>query len=260
MRYFFHIVDRYGLFPDVTGCDCADHGAAVLHAGRIATELAKAGEFFRSSVVFVARTAVSKPSPARGQDLATPIASQGLKSLKGIDLADFLPLLPTENPRCASGKAASKVFARRWLVCCYPPAPTVRRAAGALAKRERKETAFKPFEAVMFAATTLAACAGVYVLAAGVISVRDLVPGYMEANMNIPAVYSALILVGLVAAIGPSNPSLAQTKDSGVSAPASAGPASEGARPNTNTNPTKHRYWRHQGGRHPHYGSRRVRT
>jgi hypothetical protein len=22
----------------------------------------------------------------------------------------------------------------------------------------------------------------------------------------------------------------------------------------------KHRYWRHRGGKHPHYGSRRIRT
>jgi hypothetical protein len=42
-------------------------------------------------------------------------------------------------------------------------------------------------------------------------------------------------------------------KDTGASAPKSAAP-------NTNTNPTKHRYWRHRGGKHPHYGSRRVRT
>jgi hypothetical protein len=41
-------------------------------------------------------------------------------------------------------------------------------------------------------------------------------------------------------------------KEGGASAPKSA-------TPNTNTNPTKHRYWRHRGGRHPHFGSRRVR-
>ena len=29
---------------------------------------------------------------------------------------------------------------------------------------------------------------------------------------------------------------------------------------NTKTKPTKHRYWRHRGGSHPHYGSRRIRT
>jgi hypothetical protein len=54
MRYFFHIVDKYGLSPDGTGCECADQDAAVLHARRIAAELAKAGEFFRASFVLVA--------------------------------------------------------------------------------------------------------------------------------------------------------------------------------------------------------------
>lgn len=40
-----------------------------------------------------------------------------------------------------------------------------------LAKRERKEVTFRPFEAVMFAAITIAACAGVYALAVGAISI-----------------------------------------------------------------------------------------
>ena len=34
--------------------------------------------------------------------------------------------------------------------------------------------------------------------------------------------------------------------------------ASTSASPNVGS--TKHRYWRHRGGKHPHYGSRRVRT
>jgi hypothetical protein len=54
MRYFFHIVDKYGLSPDRTGWEHADQDAAVLLAKRIAAELAKAGEFFRSSFVLVA--------------------------------------------------------------------------------------------------------------------------------------------------------------------------------------------------------------
>jgi hypothetical protein len=41
--------------------------------------------------------------------------------------------------------------------------------------------------------------------------------------------------------------------DAGASTPG-------GSTPNTNMTPTKHRYWRHRGGVHPHYGSRRVRT
>ncbi|MBH5384801.1 basic amino acid/polyamine antiporter [Bradyrhizobium diversitatis] len=40
-----------------------------------------------------------------------------------------------------------------------------------LAKRERKETPFRPFEAILFAAITVAACAGVYALSTGAISV-----------------------------------------------------------------------------------------
>src|SRR5215475_10986622 len=40
-----------------------------------------------------------------------------------------------------------------------------------LAKRERKETIFRPFEAIMFAALTVAACTGVYALATGAISI-----------------------------------------------------------------------------------------
>jgi Domain of unknown function (DUF6894) len=59
MRFFFHIVDRYGLFPDGIGFECADRHAAVEHAERIATELAKAGEFFRAGAVLVTHDAVS---------------------------------------------------------------------------------------------------------------------------------------------------------------------------------------------------------
>ncbi|MEH2487465.1 basic amino acid/polyamine antiporter [Bradyrhizobium sp. AZCC 2230] len=40
-----------------------------------------------------------------------------------------------------------------------------------LAKRERKETVFKPFEAIIFTAIALSACAGVYALAVGAISI-----------------------------------------------------------------------------------------
>ncbi len=79
--------------------------------------------------------------------------------------------------------------------------------------------------------------------------------------MNIHTLSYALILGTLVAISGPSTPSLAQSKDSGATAPKEMGTAApKDAAPNTNTNPFKHRYWRHRGGRHPHYGSRRVRT
>ncbi|MEH2517689.1 hypothetical protein V1279_003262 [Bradyrhizobium sp. AZCC 1610] len=79
--------------------------------------------------------------------------------------------------------------------------------------------------------------------------------------MNTRAVCGALIMSGLVAVAAPSNLSLAQSTDTGVSAPKDTGAsAPKSATPNTNMNPTKHRYWRQRGGRHPHYGSRRVRT
>ena len=71
--------------------------------------------------------------------------------------------------------------------------------------------------------------------------------------MNIRLVFGVLI-VGVAAAIAaPSSLSLAQSTDQGAATPKSA-------KASTNVNPHKHRYWRHHGGRHPHYGSRRVRT
>ena len=75
----------------------------------------------------------------------------------------------------------------------------------------------------------------------------------MEASMKTRLVFAVLI-VGLVTAVGaPSRQALAQATDQSTVAPKSA-------KPNTNMNPHKHRAWRHQGGRHPHFGSRRVRT
>ncbi|WP_234679814.1 DUF6894 family protein [Bradyrhizobium monzae] len=64
MRYFFHIVDKYGLCQDGTGYECADLEAAVLHARRLASELAKAGELFRTGFVLIAprrRARIGKP-------------------------------------------------------------------------------------------------------------------------------------------------------------------------------------------------------
>jgi hypothetical protein len=56
-----------------------------------------------------------------------------------------------------------------------------------------------------------------------------------------------LIIIALTAIPVAWNPSLALSNDAGVSTSKS-----------TNTNPHKHRYWRHRGGKHPHYGSRRI--
>jgi hypothetical protein len=73
--------------------------------------------------------------------------------------------------------------------------------------------------------------------------------------MNVRAVCGALILDGLVAVTTRLTSTMAQLNEPGVSAPKDAGaPASKSA------TPSKHRYWRHRGGKHPHYGSRRVRT
>ncbi|HWX26733.1 MAG TPA: hypothetical protein VNZ53_04745 [Steroidobacteraceae bacterium] len=78
--------------------------------------------------------------------------------------------------------------------------------------------------------------------------------------MNIPTVCGALILGGLVAIVAPTTVSLAQSNDKGAAVKDTGAPAHRNLTRNTNTNPTKHRYWRHRGGTHPHYGSRRVRT
>jgi hypothetical protein len=75
----------------------------------------------------------------------------------------------------------------------------------------------------------------------------------MEASMKTRLVFAALIVGVMTAIAPPSSQSLAQSTDQSIAAPKSA-------KPNTNMNPQKHRAWRHQGGRHPHFGSRRVRT
>ena len=75
MRYFFHIVDKYGLSADRTGSEHADRDAAILHAERIAAELAKAGEFFGPSFVLVGGTAVHQ-SDAPSQPVPKTVRPQ----------------------------------------------------------------------------------------------------------------------------------------------------------------------------------------
>jgi len=73
--------------------------------------------------------------------------------------------------------------------------------------------------------------------------------------------FAALIIGGLIVVSALPTRLLAQSNAQGAAAPKDAGAASPGnTTSNTNTNPTKHRYWRHRGGKHPHFGSRRVRT
>jgi hypothetical protein len=76
----------------------------------------------------------------------------------------------------------------------------------------------------------------------------------MEASMQIRLIFGALIVSTAIAVAAPPSLSLAQSTDQSTAA------APKSAKPNVNVTPHKHRYWRHHGGRHPHFGSRRVRT
>jgi hypothetical protein len=78
--------------------------------------------------------------------------------------------------------------------------------------------------------------------------------------MNAKTICSALILGGLMVTLAPSSSPLAQSSDKNVVAPKDAGAAPAKAKTNTNTTPTKQPRWRHRGGKHPHFGSRPVRT
>ena len=69
--------------------------------------------------------------------------------------------------------------------------------------------------------------------------------------MKIRLLCSALVGGGLIAIAAPSNPGFAQSDDQGSSAAKRAA---------TTVTPHKHRHWRFRGGKHPHYGSRRVGT
>ena len=70
--------------------------------------------------------------------------------------------------------------------------------------------------------------------------------------MGIRLLCSAVIFGTLAAVTVPQSPSMAQTSDQAASAKSAA--------PNVNTTPRKQRYWRHRGGKHPHFGSRRTST
>ena len=68
--------------------------------------------------------------------------------------------------------------------------------------------------------------------------------------MNIRLARSVLMIGITLALVTPSGRLLAQTNETKLSAPSAS----------HNVGATKNRYWRHRGGKHPHYGSRRVRT
>ena len=69
--------------------------------------------------------------------------------------------------------------------------------------------------------------------------------------MNIKVVSGALIVGAVLMVATSSSPRLAHANEVTLSAAASA---------SKNVGSKKHRYWRHRGGKHPHFGSRRVRT
>lgn len=79
--------------------------------------------------------------------------------------------------------------------------------------------------------------------------------------MNIRMLCGAVLMSGLAIAAVPASQSLAQSNDMGVSAPKDTGAsAPKTVAPKTTVPPRKHRYWRHRGGKHPHFGSRRLRS
>ena len=76
--------------------------------------------------------------------------------------------------------------------------------------------------------------------------------------MKARVIWSALILSGVILA-APVTPSLAQSGSGVSAAKESVAHLSKRTTHHTRAHPRKHRYWRHRGGRHPHYGSRRIR-
>jgi hypothetical protein len=122
--------------------------------------------------------------------------------------------------------------------------------------------AFNPLEAALLAALAIAACAGIHTLGLerSRLDVLLSLVWHLETGMNISTICLTLIFGGLAATVAPATVSLAQSSGKDMSAPKEIGASTpNNAPPNTNTNPAKHRHWRHRGGVHPHYGSRRVR-
>lgn len=72
--------------------------------------------------------------------------------------------------------------------------------------------------------------------------------------MNIRILYCVLILGGFLGIFASPAVSLAQADQPGLSAPTANKVLA------LQKSPNKHRYWRHRGGKHPHYGSRRARS
>jgi hypothetical protein len=73
----------------------------------------------------------------------------------------------------------------------------------------------------------------------------------MEATMKIRFIHWVLMIGAILAVAAPSGRSLAQSSGATESTPKNVSP---------NVGTRKHPLWRHRGGKHPHFGSRRVRT
>lgn len=65
--------------------------------------------------------------------------------------------------------------------------------------------------------------------------------------------------LGLAAIVWPLNSAQAQPNPLGLTG-SGATTASRSLHLEVSARPRKSRYWRHRGGQHPHYGSRRVRN
>lgn len=73
------------------------------------------------------------------------------------------------------------------------------------------------------------------------------------------AAIGAMVLGGLIA-LAPVTPSLAKSSSNKVyAANKSTAGALKGETRHVRPHTRKHRYWRHRGGSHPHFGSRRLR-
>ena len=70
------------------------------------------------------------------------------------------------------------------------------------------------------------------------------------------ALVIVVLIVGSIVGSDPVIPAVARLNDATVRVADNAAP---GGATSTMT-PAKHRYWRHHGGTHPHFGSRRVRV
>lgn len=75
--------------------------------------------------------------------------------------------------------------------------------------------------------------------------------------------FAFTLIAGLGSAViaWPQNSAQAQSHPLGVTDPSAATASLDPHRKSANTaHPRKARYWRHRGGRHPHYGSRRTQN